>query len=186
LILIELRTQEFPHGITELESITKEVMNLVQKLKRKVVEEDDMKKGIFSPVDNHLNVDKVRFEKEQIIKTNLEKQYEFDKNWILNVIEEKETFSQDILLEVFEITKNILNDYYGYYLELPEIPKFLPGPKGSIDVFWKTKNNQFIFNYNPLNRQNIEYFGKDKEGNEIRGFVKHPKRLMELLGWTQN
>jgi hypothetical protein len=68
LILIELHTKEFLHGIAKLESITKEVMNLVQKLKRKVAEEDDIKKGIFSPVGNYLIVDKLRTDNDKVVK----------------------------------------------------------------------------------------------------------------------
>lgn len=120
------------------------------------------------------------------IQNQLEKQFEIDRNWILTGIEEKELYSQEIINEVYQISEQILNDFYGCYLQIPSIPKFLPGPKGTIEVYWKTKSWEFIFNYNPQNKSNIEYYGKDNDGNETRGVVNNPKRLTELLGWSQN
>ena len=68
LVLIELHAREFKSGNMELDSITREVMDLVQKLKRKVAEEDDIKKGIFAPVDNYLIVEKLRSDRDKAVK----------------------------------------------------------------------------------------------------------------------
>jgi chromosome segregation ATPase len=89
LVLIELHTKEFPHGIAKLESITKEVMNLVQKLKQKVAEEDDIKKGIFSPVGNYLIVDKLRTDNDKVNKKN-------------QLIQGKLTHSEEIIFQLEE------------------------------------------------------------------------------------
>ena len=51
-----------------MESITREAMNLVQKIKRKVAEEDEIKKGIFAPVDNYLIVEKLRSDRDKAVK----------------------------------------------------------------------------------------------------------------------
>jgi hypothetical protein len=68
LVLIEIQTRNLQNGNDCFEYISREVLNLVQKLQRRVKEEDDIRKGIFSPVDNYLVVEKLRKSRDSAVK----------------------------------------------------------------------------------------------------------------------
>ncbi len=60
LVLVEIRTRGLVATADCLLNLSEEVMTLVQKVEKRVREEDQVKKGIFAPVDNYVVVERLR------------------------------------------------------------------------------------------------------------------------------
>ncbi len=60
LVLIEIRARDLVATADCRQHLTTEVMTLVQQVEKRVREEDQVKKGIFAPVDNYIMVERLR------------------------------------------------------------------------------------------------------------------------------
>ncbi len=60
LVLIEIRARDLVATADCRQYLTTEVMTLVQQVEKRVREEDQVKKGIFAPVDNYIMVERLR------------------------------------------------------------------------------------------------------------------------------
>ncbi len=60
LVLVEIRTRGLVATVDCLQHLSEEVITLVQKVEKRVREEDQVKKGIFAPVDNYVVVERLR------------------------------------------------------------------------------------------------------------------------------
>ncbi len=60
MVLIEIRARDLVATADCRQHLTTEVMTLVQQVEKRVREEDQVKKGIFAPVDNYIMVERLR------------------------------------------------------------------------------------------------------------------------------
>jgi hypothetical protein len=73
LVLIEIRARNLVATADCQHHLTAEVMTLVQQVEKRVREEDQVKKGIFAPVDNYIMVERLRKRAKQQEKIIREK-----------------------------------------------------------------------------------------------------------------
>ncbi|MCL5252896.1 MAG: hypothetical protein M1351_02250 [Candidatus Thermoplasmatota archaeon] len=76
-------------------------------------------------------------------------------------------------VDVLSKAKNFLLDLWVYAYrknsrDLP-IPDILPGPDGSIDIYWKSDKSKLLMNVKPGNKNEAAYYGKSDNGREIEG-----------------
>lgn len=66
-------------------------------------------------------------------------------------------------------------------------PQIHPGPDGSIDILWRTKNYRMLINVLPNPERQFEYYGDDKkDGNSIKGKVPSNGVQEFLALWLKN
>jgi hypothetical protein len=74
-------------------------------------------------------------------------------------------------------------DLWEKYSRPMDVPRISPGPKGSIDVFWKTSRYQLLLNFPPESKEMATFYGDDYGRNVIRGTVNPEAKNLGFLVW---
>ena len=128
---------------------------------------------IINPVETH-NLSS--FPKIQV-------QYEKDKNWILHKREEVHSSSEETLERSLKILKDLAGGYIEEFREEILVPKFLPGPDGSVDLFWTFQDATFVINIPSSSKSKMEFYFKDKDGDEYSGDIQNTGKFTRWLSW---
>ena len=133
-----------------------------------------------------INLSRIEENPEKTLIQQIDDQYNLDKTWILERRENQEGFTEESLNTIAVLVKQLLLQFNEKFKFIPTIPKFLPGPSGTVDLMWKSSQAQFIANIPIDDSTKIEYYGKDENNNETYGTVNDLDQLTELLRWTMN
>ena len=76
----------------------------------------------------------------------------------------------------------VLWETFGSRLDVPDIS---PGPKGSIDVHWKTKRYELLINFPSGSNEMATFYGDDYGSIEIEGTLNPKAEVPGLLIWLK-
>lgn len=68
----------------------------------------------------------------------------------------------------------------GFWIEPPRI---LPGPKGSIDIHWKTTKRELLINIPKDEKEPADYYGSGSSADIIKGKIETSANNEWILAW---
>jgi hypothetical protein len=80
------------------------------------------------------------------------------------------------------LVRNALHVWQSQQLRL-EAPRISPGPDGSIDLHWKTSQRELLINIPAEEDQLASFYGDNKAGQIVKGFLHISKGNQWLLMW---